>query len=700
MRSFSSFAVRFRDTTTRFRLGAALAAAALLALFAAGAGAQIVLNEIMYNTPDSPDVEWVELVNVSAAAVDLDGWYLLDEDDGHVPCALAGVLDPGAFLVVAGDDTLFAAAYPDVENVNPNVFGMGPDGWNLGNGGDAIRLYDDDDELADRVDFDDASPWPTAPDGDGPSLELLNPALDNASAVSWAASIAAGGSPGAPNTVYVNDQPPAVGALSRDILLPGPADTVTVTARAFDDDSLAAVLLYMDDGSGFTPAPMADDGLHGDGAPGDSLFGVRLAPRPFGALVRYYVLAEDGISQTATDPPDAPAAYHAYTVGYEPPMLTISEALAVNDSGAADEMGEREDWIEIRNGGPSPAALGGMFLTDDFDSPMKWALPDTTIPAGDHLLVWADGEPEEGPLHADFKLSAGGEEVGLFETTDHGNGRIHGFTFGPQSADISFGYLPGDNAPEYLDPPTPGASNASSSPYGEVCVNELFAASTASGGEDWLELWNRGGAAVGLGGWFLSDDTNEPERYRIADGTSLPAGAFLVFTESELGFAFSASGDEAVLLTAPDGATGVDYYDYGPQIAGASVGRWPDGTGFWSVMESPTPGAPNGDPVGVDESAAAAPPAAARIAANRPNPFNPTTTILFETLKRGRARIRVYDLGGRRVRSLVDASLEPGSHEARWDGRNDAGRPVAGGFYFARLETEGSSCAVKMLLLR
>ncbi|MGE5177486.1 MAG: S8 family serine peptidase [Bacteroidota bacterium] len=77
------------------------------------------------------------------------------------------------------------------------------------------------------------------------------------------------------------------------------------------------------------------------------------------------------------------------------------------------------------------------------------------------------------------------------------------------------------------------------------------------------------------------------------------------------------------------------------------------------------------------------------LAANRPNPFNPSTTIRFELPERGRVSLRVYSMAGRLVRTLVDEPLEEGTHEARWDGRDAADHPTASGVYVYEL-TEGS----------
>jgi hypothetical protein len=85
---------------------------------------------------------------------------------------------------------------------------------------------------------------------------------------------------------------------------------------------------------------------------------------------------------------------------------------------------------------------------------------------------------------------------------------------------------------------------------------------------------------------------------------------------------------------------------------------------------------------------------------NLPNPFNPTTTIKFDTAGEGRLDLRVYDVSGRLVRTLVDESRPPGRYSVIWDGRDNKGQPVASGVYFCRMTGTGITMTRKMVLLQ
>jgi hypothetical protein len=93
-------------------------------------------------------------------------------------------------------------------------------------------------------------------------------------------------------------------------------------------------------------------------------------------------------------------------------------------------------------------------------------------------------------------------------------------------------------------------------------------------------------------------------------------------------------------------------------------------------------------------------PAEFRLVQNAPNPFNPMTTIAFHVPYESDVSIRVYDVSGRVVRTLVDGVTEAGRHAAVWDGRNDNGGHCGSGVYFCVMETPEYSGSHKMMLLK
>jgi hypothetical protein len=85
---------------------------------------------------------------------------------------------------------------------------------------------------------------------------------------------------------------------------------------------------------------------------------------------------------------------------------------------------------------------------------------------------------------------------------------------------------------------------------------------------------------------------------------------------------------------------------------------------------------------------------------NYPNPFNPATTIRYSTRARSRVTIRIYNVAGQLVRTLVDRVHNPGPRAVEWDGRSDAGRAVSSGVYFYRLNAGDFTETRKMVVLK
>jgi hypothetical protein len=158
----------------------------------------LVINEINYNSDGGFDPgDWVEFYNPHPFALDISGWVFKDEDDLHEYEFPAGtIIEQEGYLVLADDTAAFDSLFPDVNNY------LGPMGFGLSGNGELIRLWDNGGTLIDTVLYDDQAPWPTEPDGGGPTLELINPAWDNALAESWAAS-EPNGTPGKVNGNYV-----------------------------------------------------------------------------------------------------------------------------------------------------------------------------------------------------------------------------------------------------------------------------------------------------------------------------------------------------------------------------------------------------------------------------------------------------------------------------------------------------------------
>jgi len=141
--------------------------------------------------------------------------------------------------------------------------------------------------------------------------------------------------------------------------------------------------------------------------------------------------------------------------------LVLNELMAGNDSTIVDENGEYDDWIEIVNTGTEPLNLSGFRFTDDMAFPEKFTFPDTVLYPDQYMIIWADDDPEQGSLHANFKLDGDGEEVYLMQN----NVIVDQITFPDMEDDDSWGRWPDLQEHWVVQAyPTPGAPNSDTPP--------------------------------------------------------------------------------------------------------------------------------------------------------------------------------------------------------------------------------------------
>ena len=259
---------------------------------------------------------------------------------------------------------------------------------------------------------------------------------------------------------------PQLQGLSHSPASPRPTEQVNVIVQA--SPNAATVSVFHRVNGAFVEEPMFDDGMHGEGQAGDGIYGAYLLPMPAGEVVEYYVSAVTsqraggsstfGRSFLPINAEHEPAEFRVQW-NTKPSDIWINEVLAKNETGIVDEGGENDDWLELRNVGAGNVVIGDMYLTDRVSNPTKWQIPaGTSLPPGGSYLVWCDEDGSQGPSHANFKLSASGEEVMLFDVD--GATLLSQLSFGPQIADVSTGrFIEGAaRLSTFLDP-TPAQSN-------------------------------------------------------------------------------------------------------------------------------------------------------------------------------------------------------------------------------------------------
>lgn len=288
----------------------------LLAVNGTASYAKVVINEIMYHPPDDRDeLQWLELHNTGEQAVNLAGWSLVKGVQFTFTNSVS--LPPGGFIVIARDRGAFVTHY------RPNTPVVGDFKGRLSHGGERIELANPAKTIVDAVEFSDALPWPTSPDGMSPSLERRMPNIPADTHAHWAPSPlpptqGAAGTPGQPNANFTTNLPPVLANLR----YPSPGTPATSThpqpfevlADLQDSDGLDRVtLLYRILRIAAAPSAAGPETtlagsesalpmkrISGDAQRGT--FSVQIPAQPVGHLIRFRIEAVDRSGTLASLP--------------------------------------------------------------------------------------------------------------------------------------------------------------------------------------------------------------------------------------------------------------------------------------------------------------------------------------------------------------------------------------------------------------
>ncbi len=275
-------------------------------------GTNIVINELNYHPNEvvypTQDTEFVELYNAGANNVSLSGWQFTNGITYTFPNGTT--LNAGAYLVVAVNPTALQAATGYAGALQ----------WtsgNLSNSGEKVGIADASLNQIDLVDYADSGVWPTAADGDGPSLELRNPGYPNEYGAAWGASVPNNGTPGAQNSIYQASLGPIIFGTKHLPIIPAANQAISITATVVDDSPSPTVTLYyrqdQDPTIAYSSVVMLDDGAHGDGAAGDKVYGATVPGLADGQRLDFTIRADDGTNVSA-----APAGNNTLTAGQYP----------------------------------------------------------------------------------------------------------------------------------------------------------------------------------------------------------------------------------------------------------------------------------------------------------------------------------------------------------------------------------------------
>ena len=604
----------------------------------------LVINEIMYQ-PKVTNAHYVEIYNRSTNTTFGLGGYRLSGLDYNFPAA--SFINPLSYLTVVKDPAAFQSAYGTAAVAT--VVGVYPGG--LDQDGETLTLVrvaastNLPDTVISKVKYEAAAPWSAAAGetNGGAALQLLDGTQDHARVSNWesAGDWRFFSFTGKPNGNRVGLWLSAAGEIFLDDLQlvhgPVPATgTNYIRNGSFETNLTAAWTFASYLGNSALSSQRAKLGTNS----------LRLAPTVAGSasVLMYqdvspalntasnYTLsfwyrattnvlsltarfgATSGSSQVTTNFNPrllyaTPGASNSVARAVAPyPLLWINEVQPNNVATLLDNTGTNQPWLELYNSSTNTMDLTGLALSKSYTNLGAWNFPaGSVVLPGQFRVIFADGRPQfttGAVLHTSFRLDALSGSIVLSRS----NQILDYINYSNVNNDVSYGDVPDGQlfARQLMFAPTPGDTNSPSP--APVLINEWMAGNTATitnpvtgGFEDWIELYNFSDVPVDLGGYYMTDDEGNKNKWRIPNtplAVLAPRSFLLVWADGTLGTNVSATalhanfklskGGDFIGLYSPNQQR-VDAFGFGAQADNVTQGRFPDGNaggGFVSMMAS------------------------------------------------------------------------------------------------------------------
>jgi hypothetical protein len=543
--------------------------------------ANLVINEWLANAAPGSD-DWVELYNRSATApVALRGIYLGVSNALHQLNALSFIA-PGGYVQLFAD-----------ENSGANHLD-----FKLPAAGATIVLYSESGAELDRVTHGPQAegvsqgrlpdgtatvvnfPASQSPEASNYLLSYNGPMLNEVLAINDAAVTNASGRTA--DFVELRNPNAVPFDLSGMRLSTDPENASQwVFPSGVSIPANGTLVIWFDNELAASTAngPVLNTGQSLDGESGE-VWLFNSAGQPVDSVVFGFQIADLSLAQSAVGDwqlaiPTPGAANSA------PVALASAAGLRLNEWSPNPATGN--DWFEIYNPASQPVSLAGLYLSDD---PSLTGLaqfpiaPLSYIGAKGFVRCIADADRSQGRHHVNFNLDGEGEVLLIASPA---LGVIDIVSFGAQAPGVSQGRLPdgSDNLEDFPGSATPAASNYR--PLPNVVIHEVLT-HTVDPLEDAIEIYNPSSSGIDPGGWFLSDESSDPKKYRVPDGAFLPAGGYLVFYAAQFGtggpggFSLDSAGGGQVHLSEADAAGNLSgrraVARFGPAANGVSFGRF------------------------------------------------------------------------------------------------------------------------------
>lgn len=313
-------------------------------------------------------------------------------------------------------------------------------------------------------------------------------------------------------------------------------------------------------------------------------------------------------------------------INYAPYAPTTAE-LAINAAWTPSSF----EFIELMNNETTPISLGGL----SFNAGVTFTFPGNTMNPGEVGVIVRDQAAFQARYGSSARiigvftsgLTDDGEELYIVDLNVTPSERVTRFTFGSSGLWPKLARGNGTTL-ELIDPNTSNSllskwySWRNSTEYGGspgrvgvgamgIVINEVLA-HTDPPQYDSIELYNTTANPIDISGWYLSDALSSPRKFRIPNGTIIPASGYRTYSELDFNptplnpapthFGLNgAHGDNVYLTVANASGDGIRYFvdtvEFEASFNGVSFGRWPNGQGVAVPTQNPTFGAANSRPV-------------------------------------------------------------------------------------------------------
>ncbi len=372
-----------------------------------------------------------------------------------------------------------------------------------------------------------------------------------------------------------------------------------------------------------------------------------------------------------------------------PDGISINEVMTNNVSAVETEKGNYQSWIEFYNDSDVDIDLSDFTLLikqNGQNYKFNFAVNSVVKPYGYRVFIF-DSDNNDSQKYINFDIKNSPAKLLLSRIFNHSETLVDSIDLPSMDADYSFAEL--DNTSEkwmIFSHSTYNSTNVGMDKYTKIYINEFMAKNNSTladeDGEydDWIELYNPNNYEIDLSGYYLSDEIDEIDKWRIPNGVTIDANSFLLFwadkdkKQGHMHADFKLSGDSGYVVLSNSYDIIVDSVYYIDADTDESFARNGDGVPEWIKAHVPTPNRSN---IYYDETTKY------NLKGIYPNPADDLINVYFVLHRNKYVKIRICDARGLTIKELFNGKHKAGEYQVEYDVTD-----LSSGAYFLYFETK------------